>query len=211
VTNEGNTGREIKVTVEKGTEWIGYKPPQIAVWAEDSEGNYVETLYVTNKIATQGWGLAGGDRRKETLPYWCYQRGVQYDDGLYLPTMDDPLPDAVTSATPPGSFVLLSKMPGDPKLETFVVLVEFNESWDYNDDYPGGLQPGDPNYSAVSGQPSVVYAATADENTGNGQYEMEIIGHGSPDGEDGNLYEDMSMLTTALGIVESISVEVGSN
>jgi hypothetical protein len=207
VTNEGNTGRDIKVTIEKGTGWT--RAPQIAVWAEDSEGNYVETLYVTKKMATQGWYGLGNIRRKETLPYWCYQRGVQYDDGLYLPTKDDPLPDAVTSATPQGSFVLLSKVPGD--LEAFVVLAELNESWDYNDNYPDNLQPGAPDYSAESGQPSVVYAANIDINTGNGQYEMGIMGHGSTDGEDGNLYEDMSMLTTALDIAESISVEVGVN
>ena len=50
-------------------------PPQIAIWLEDKDGNYLSTVYVTHKIATQSWLMAGKNRRKEALPHWCYSRG----------------------------------------------------------------------------------------------------------------------------------------
>ena len=49
-------------------------PPQIAIWIEDADGQYLGTLYASKKIATQSWASAGGNRRKETLPYWCYRQ-----------------------------------------------------------------------------------------------------------------------------------------
>ena len=52
-------------------------PPQIAIWTEDMKGHYLSTVYVTHKIATQSWQFSGGNRRKEALPHWCYQRGVE--------------------------------------------------------------------------------------------------------------------------------------
>ena len=84
---------DLKISIEKGEEWLHNfplflginikNPPQIAIWTEDMEGNYLSTVYVTHKIATQSWQASGGNRRKEALPHWCYQRGIQYEDGLY--------------------------------------------------------------------------------------------------------------------------------
>lgn len=87
---------DLKISIEKGEEWLHNfplflginikNPPQIAIWTEDMEGNYLSTVYVTHKIATQSWQASGDNRRKEALPHWCYQRGIQYEDGLYLPS-----------------------------------------------------------------------------------------------------------------------------
>ena len=83
---------DIKVCIEEGDEWLhnfplflGIKkknPPQIVIWMEDINGNYLSTLYASHKIATQSWQSAGDNRRKEALPHWCYSRGVKYEDGL---------------------------------------------------------------------------------------------------------------------------------
>ena len=83
---------DLKISIEKGEEWLHNfplflginikNPPQITIWTEDMEGNYLSTVYVTHKIATQSWQASGGNRRKEALPQWCYQRGIQYEDGL---------------------------------------------------------------------------------------------------------------------------------
>ena len=81
-------------------------PPQIAVWIEDAQGRYLSTVYASSKIATQSWLAAGGNRRREALPHWCHSRGVQYADGLYLPTKSEPLADGISGATPRGSFDL---------------------------------------------------------------------------------------------------------
>lgn len=70
---------DLKISIEQGEEWLhdfplflGIKkknPPQIAVWLEDTAGNYLSTVYVTEKAATQSWQSAGGNRRKESLPH----------------------------------------------------------------------------------------------------------------------------------------------
>lgn len=116
---------DIKIIVEKGEEWLHNFPlfmgikiqnaPQIAIWAEDMEGNYLTMIYVTSRIANQSWRQAGENRRKEALPHWCYSRGVQYEDGLYMPTKKEPLTDGASGATPRGDFT--TSMQADPSIK----------------------------------------------------------------------------------------------
>lgn len=210
---------DIKVCIEEGDEWLhdfpaflGIKkknPPQIAIWLEDTHGKYLSTIYASHKIATQSWQMAGGNRRKEALPHWCYSRGVQYEDGLYLPTKDNPLTDGMSGATPRGSFDL--KLNPASTLKQFVVKVEINHSTDWNDNYPKSAKEGDANYSGGkegSGQPAVVYAANIDLSSGLKSFEATLIGHSSPDGSTGTINSDVSNLTTALNIVKRITVNI---
>jgi hypothetical protein len=65
--------------------------PQIAIWLEDANGRFVDTLMVTRLVGTFGLGnrpgrrdLGGGylapyGRREMTLPVWAHRRGVEYD------------------------------------------------------------------------------------------------------------------------------------
>ena len=65
---------DIKVCIEQGREWLhdfpvflGIKkknPPQIAIWLEDMKGNYLSTVYVSHKIATQDWQMAKATAEK---------------------------------------------------------------------------------------------------------------------------------------------------
>lgn len=210
---------DVKVRIEQGTAWLhdfplfmGIKkknPPQIAIWIEDPAGRYLATIYATHKIATQSWTAAGGNRRKESLPHWCYTRGVQYDDGLYLPTKSQPLTDGISGATPHSSFDV--KLTPDSALKQFVVKIEINHSTDFNDGYPESAAEGDANYSGGemgSGQPALVYAATVDLTSGERTFEAMLLGHSSPDGTSGEIEEDITQLTTALHIVERITVTV---
>lgn len=210
---------DIKVCIEQGREWLhdfpvflGIKkknPPQIAIWLEDMQGNYLSTVYVSHKIATQDWQMAKGNRRKEALPHWCFSRGVKYFDGLYLPTKDKPLVDGISGATPRESFDV--KLRTANHLKHFVVKVEVNHSTDFNDKFPKNAQEGDANYSGGkegSGQPAVIYKAEVDLTTGKKTFEATLIGHSSPDGSDGEIYTDMSGLTTALEIVEQITINI---
>ena len=122
-------------------------PPQIAVWLEDAEGRYLGTLYASKKIATQSWVSASGNRRKEALPYWCHQCGVVYDDGLYLPTKDQPLVDGMTGATPRADFdILLKEKTG---VRHFYVIVEVNHSTDFNDRYSEDKMEGETRLATV--------------------------------------------------------------
>lgn len=186
---------DIEVCIEQGREWLhnfpvflGIKkknPPQIAIWLEDMQGNYLSTVYVSHKIATQDWQMAKGNRRKEALPHWCYSRGIRYDDGLYLPTKDKPVVDGISGATPCESFDV--KLRTANHLKHFVVKVEVNHSTDFNDYFPKNAQVGDSNYSGGkegSGQPAVIYKAEVDLTTGKKNFEATLIGHSSPDGSE---------------------------
>ncbi len=210
---------DINVKIEKGDNYLHdfplfmglnkKNPPQMAVWVEDMQGNYLSTLYVTFNAGTQGWKSAGNNRRKESLPHWCHQRGVKYSDGLYLPTKDEPITDAVTGATPKGSFDVLMRTKSMPK--TFVVKVEVNHSIDWNYAYPEDATPNSPNYSGGSegsGQPAVVYYAIVDLDSGADTFEAVYAGHSSPDGSNGELIAETEGITTALNIVKQITVTI---
>lgn len=210
---------DIKVFVKKGDEWLHdfpallginkKNPPQIAIWVEDMSGNYITTIYATHKIATESWQSNGGNRRKESLPVWCYSRGVQYSDGLYLPTKNEPLVDGISGATPHGSFDVKIRPVAD--LKQFVVKIELNHSTDWNDNYPKNAKEGDSNYSGGkegSGQPAVVYSAEIDLDSNRKQYTATIIGHSSPDGSNGDIYPDTSSLTSALNIAKEITINI---
>lgn len=210
---------DIKIFVEKGDAWLHdfplflgiekKNPPQIAIWVEDMRGNYISTIYVTHKIATESWQANGGNRRKESLPVWCYSRGVRYFDGLYLPTKKEPLADGISGATPHGSFDVKICPIGD--LRQFVVKIEVNHSTDWNDAYPKDAKESDANYSGGkggSGQPAIVYSVAIDLDSSQKQYTAIIIGHSSPDGSDGEIYPDVSFLTSALNIVKEITINI---
>lgn len=208
-----------KITIEPGEAWLhdyplflGIKkknPPQLAVWLEDTEGNYLATVYVTCKIATQSWQSAHGNRRKEALPYWCHRRGRVYEDGLYLPTKEHPLTDGLTGATPRSGFDI--KLTPGHVPTCFVVKIELNHSTDFNAFYPESAGTNDAGYSGGqegSGQPAVIYAADVDLSAGTKTFEAVLIGHSSADGSSGELDTDLSGLTTALHIVKRIAIEL---
>lgn len=210
---------DIKVCVEQGQEWLHdfpvflgitkKNPPQVAIWLEDMQGNYLSTVYVSHKIATQDWQMAKGNRRKEALPHWCHSRGIMYGDGLYLPTKDEPIVDGISGATPRKSFDVKLKTISD--LKQFIVKIEVNHSTDFNDCYPKNAKEGDANYSGGkegSGQPAIIYMAEVDLSKGETTFEATLTGHSSPDGSDGEIHTDMSGLTTALEIVERITINI---
>jgi hypothetical protein len=217
-TRAETTGTDITLAFEKGehyaqpTKVFGLIPmdltPQIAVWIEDTDGHYVDTLFVTEKAGTQGWMISKKIRRPESLPCWSHRRGVIYPDGLYMPTRENPLTDAVTAASPAGDFRLATKAP--QALTKFVVLAEINNPGDYNEAYAKTPDEGSPNYSrgGVSGQPSIVYAATVDLSSGPATIELIPVGHGSPGGTDGSINPDLSGLTTAKDIIKSITISI---
>jgi hypothetical protein len=186
----------VKVHIEQGDEWkhkfnvFVKNDPQIAVWIEDTAGNYLSTIYVTKRIATQSW--RGASERKEALPHWSYLHGTVLD--------------GVSGATPKGSFDV--KLAPADTLKHFVVKVEINHSTDYNSSYPENAKEGDVNYSASSGQPALIYSAKIDLISGIKSFDAAIIGHSSPDGSNGEIYQDLSGFTTALKIVKGITVSL---
>ncbi|MBU0630249.1 MAG: DUF2271 domain-containing protein [Candidatus Margulisbacteria bacterium] len=187
-TNIKAKGKRIRVLVDKGAAWshkygflfVGLDlGPQLAVWTEDTYGNYMETLYVT-----KFWS-----GRKEALPYWRQRIDQKHPEYI----------DAVTGATQMKDWTLTSRL--GKEQDTIVVKAELNNSFDYNKYFTK-------ENSGVNGQPSVVYAATVDIYDREKPYTMKLVGCGSLDGSDGLLHPETSKLTSAKEIIKSLTVEM---
>lgn len=210
-TNAAGKGLSFVLEFEKGK---SHNHPLMAVWAETLDGEYIQTFYVAQSIATSifdygeqvgGKWQPGKVRRPAALPYWSYKRGVKAPDGLYLPTPDNPVPDAYTAATPSSDFLLKSRF-DEPLEGKFRLLFEINQSWDWNEYWTTTRYPDDKEYK-TSSQPAIVYACEIDGSR-NGKYEMKPIGHSHYSGKDGSLTTDISTLTTAMEIVKTVTVRV---
>lgn len=207
-TNVTGKGVIIETEFLKGKE---HNHPLFAFWVEDTDGNYIQTLYVSKSIATSTFERAENDkgkwetgiqRRPAALPYWSHKRGIIASDGLYLPTKENPVPDVYTGATPPGSFKLITRT-DELISKPFRVLLEINQSWDWNDYWHNDKFPGDKEY-ATSSQPSLIYSVIIDPVRLSSQYEFELIGHGHHSGKDGSLNTDLTTISTAKNIAKNI-------
>ena len=208
---------DIRIQIQTGENWLHdyplflgitkKNPPQFAVWIEDTEGNYISTIYATYKIATESWISNNGNRRKEALPYWCHKRGIVYSDGLFLPTKKQPLTDGITGATPKVDKEIQLNLKEFTK--PIVIKAEFNQSLDFNNFFPENAKETDSNYSGGkegSGQPAVIYAATIYPNAT--RTYLKLIGHSSSDGSSSEIFTDLNKLTSAKNIVGNIYVDI---
>ena len=200
--------------------------PQIAVWVEDTTGRYIKTLFVTNSTAKghflggrtkenfkdiDGSGLKINNefRRVNALPYWSHARGIIAEDGLYAPTINSPLPDGISGATPNGSFELRTNFFTQKK---YIVKLEVNVAFDDNRYYSEYDYPEDSLYhsgTGLLGQPSVVYSTFVDRNNEN--YLFSYTGHTYPSGTSQYLFKDKEGLTTALEIIDYAILQVGKS
>ncbi len=213
-----NVGKhKISLELKKGK---SFKFPLFAVWVEDSAGNYIETLYISRVIAssTFRYGKKVNDtwesavlRRPEALPYWSHKRGIQASDGLFIPLDDSPDLDGVSGATPTNNFIVKSTA-NFRNSNVYRVLIEINQSFDWNEYFSKDRFPNDEIYSGSGqiGQPSLIYAAEMEvEEVQPVTYKiMNLIGHGHYSGKDGKLYQDLSHITTAKNIAERIILTV---
>ncbi len=192
-----------------------FNNPTFAVWIEDMNETLVSTIFVTKSIATGKYGHAyskdniwlpdsGISIRPATLPYWLHK---QTNGNIHSVSPQNPLvPDAVSGATPKGSFTIETAV-SKQLPNKFRVLLEINQAWDWNEYYTNAEYPGNFEYK-TSCQPSVIYAVTIDLQSPIKTYYLQPIGHGHYAGEDGLLYTDLRGHTTALQIAKSISVQL---
>lgn len=210
-SNLAGTGMNLEIHFTKGK---AHNHPLMVIWTEDTTGKYIETLYVAESIGkgvflhgdeSTGKWLPGEIRRPAALPYWAHKRGVKAKDGLYIPTADDPMPDAVTGATPPGDFILNTRT-SSVYPDVFKVLFEINQTWDWNEYWTNNKYPGNDEYK-TSCQPALVYSATLHPRDAGSEVELKLIGHSHYSGENGNLFTDLSTITTAKEITRSVKVK----
>jgi hypothetical protein len=155
-----------------GDDWY-----QMALWLEDPQGGYAQTLYVTADVGREGlgngfWRLFGLTLREapESLPVWAHRRGVRYGNSYY-PPKEEPLPDAVTGATikQPGilkGFDLEDAVSRRIDASPWNCLLELNVSRD--------------------GIPSMVFQAAPTANGGAAPF--RFLGYGDQNGRDGTLH-----------------------
>lgn len=211
-SNVNGKGINLKVTFTRGK---SHNHPMMAVWIEDVTGKYIQTLFVNQSVATStyqygdkkgGKWKPGVVRRPAALPYWSHKRGIKAPDGYYMPTPDDPVPDAYTGPTPQKNFIL-STRPDEPLSESFNLLFEINQPWDWNKFWTNNKYPDNEHYK-TSSQPALVYSVTVDPSVKDSTYTMKVIGHSHYSGADGELYTDLSTITSAMEIAESIKVHI---
>lgn len=159
---------DINKDLWEASDWA--EPPQLALWLESPTTGAIRTLFVTYRTATDEW--EGKSSCPPSLPYWVsrYREEFGRDRG---PTRQDPLPDAVTGATPRLSFSHAFEVgEGDWNL-----YLEVNVSGDYNQHYRK-VFTGTRFEDFGNGQPSLVYRAH--DITGGDGVEVELIGMTTP-------------------------------
>jgi len=212
-SNLPGTGQKLEVSFLAGK---AHNHPTFAIWLEDQDGKYIQTLFITRAIGqgvftygdkTEGKWKPGEVRRPAALPYWGHKRGIQAADGLYIPTPENPVPDAYSGATPSGNFKLQTRP--DTRLQGKVkLMMEINQTWDWNEYWTNSKFPDDVNYK-TSCQPSLVYSTLIDfSNPATAPLILTPVGHGHYSGKDGSLNPDLSTITTALNIASEISIRL---
>jgi len=211
-SNVGGSGQSVEIELIKGK---AHNHPTFAIWIEDTIGNYLQTLFVTRAIGqgifehgdkSGGTWKPGEVRRPAALPYWAHKRGVKNIDGSFEPTPATKVPDAYSGATPAGSFNL-STRPDKVFKGKVKLMLEINQPWDWNEYWTNALYPDDADYQS-SCQPAVIYSAVIDLDNPGAKIELKPIGHSHYSGKTGELFMDISTITTALHIAEQIAVTV---
>lgn len=211
-SNPMGSGPAMEIEMTRGE---GHNHPLMAIWIETLDGKFIQTLYVAESIgkgvfqhgdASRGFWKAGEIQRPSALPYWSHKRGIKNDKGFYLPTPTNPVPDAFTGPTPGQNFILHTKL-NEPGLNSFNVLFEVNQTWDWNEFWTNNKFPNDEEYK-TSCQPALVYSAKVDLENPQGSYQMKVMGRSHHSGANGDLFTDLETLTTALHIAKQITIRV---
>lgn len=207
-----NNGSSITLQFERGKQ---HNHPLFAVWLADEKGNFIQTLYISKSIAkgyfergnnkTGRW-MPGEIQRPASLPFWAHNRGIKNEYGTYMPTPRQPEADAYTGATPPASFILNIKTE-KPLVGKYKIMLELNQSWDWNDYWHNAKFPDDKEYK-TSSQPALVYAVEIDTAKPETEYTMNPLGHSHYAGKDGSINTDLKTITTALQIAKRITVKI---
>lgn len=209
-SNESGTGPHLQVEFVRGE---AHNHPLMAIWVEDENGAYVQTLFVAESLGkgifqhgdgTSGKWLPAEIRRPAALPVWSHSRGIKEPDGLFVPTPENAVADAYTGATPQISFSLDTRL-DKTGLTKFYVYFEINQTWDWNEYWTNNKFPDD-NVYKTSCQPSLIYRTLVDLDDDLKENTMELIGRGHHSGKDGEIYTDLETMTTALNITRSITV-----
>lgn len=149
----------MELNVKAGESYDAEKPPYFAIWLENQGGYHIKTLHSPDR------------EHMDQLPYWAFK--VKGWEKAKREAEEQGEVDAVTSATPNGSFDPADYiLPADPENATpYTLLIEIN-------------QPGDANRS-YKDQPSLVYSVEIDNLHPKIYQLLEIVGYPKREDEDG--------------------------
>jgi hypothetical protein len=159
--------------------------PQVAAWVESTDGRYLATIFVTAKAERNGWISAPPAGRPEALPIWNHVKQGKAD--------------AVSAATSSGATLRGSDLAARLPDGKYVIKLEVNRSYDYNDTWTR-------ENSGVTGQPSLVYRAELVIGGGRKEATFEPIGTGSVTGADGSMREGLAGVDSALRLFSRMTV-----
>lgn len=207
-----SNGTKLEIYFTKGE---SHNHPSLVFWIEDTEGNFIKTLFINKAIgkamfnygdSASGSWKPGEIQRPASLPYWAHKRGVKNEYGNFIPSAKMPIPDAYTGPTPKRDFVLTTYT-GELESTKFILKMEINQTWDWNKYWTNNKYPNDSEYK-TSCQPALVYEVLIDTESTSKEYILQAIGHSHYNGSNGSLTSDLSTMTTALNIAEKIKVDV---
>ncbi|OHD05955.1 MAG: hypothetical protein A2Y34_09855 [Spirochaetes bacterium GWC1_27_15] len=181
--------------------------PQMAIWLEDENGNYIETIYVTQRTAKANWFGGKNIKRPSSLPIWSHKRGVKYSDGLYTPDNKNPLPDSQTGATAKSDFTKVWNIPTNISNGVYIIKIEVNSAFDFNEFYQEKLSNSNRFYNDLNGQPSILWEGKLEIDKKENQTDLNIVAHGEVLGKNGDIETDLTNITTAKILLRSVRVK----
>jgi hypothetical protein len=213
VFNPDGNGPELEISFTMGD---AHNHPLMVIWAEDENGQFIQTLYLAESISTgvflhgdmsSGKWMPAVVKRPAALPYWTHRSGNKEKIEAGLKENDKLVPDAFTGPTPPANFVMSVKMNNDEH-RVFRLYFEINQTWDWNEYWTNNKFPDDEDYK-TSSQPALVYTTLINLDDPQSEYSFMLLGHSHWSGRTGELFTDLSTMTTALDIAREIKVRVG--
>lgn len=130
-----------------GTTLSGSGNNVYTIWIENSDRSFIQNLYICTK-------LTNGTLTGTVLPYWHVN---------VLGKSDTTEVDAVTGATLARQNFTVTKQLKDPAKRQFKIYFETDQSWEVNDWF-------------LKDQPSIVYCASVDLDSGVTSYTLNPIG-----------------------------------
>ncbi len=211
-SNPGGQGLLMTLKLEKGS---AYNHPLIVVWLETEDGEYVETLFVTETIGKEMYKQANisSEKGKEesadllaALPYWIHQCENNNSNGLLVSNQNNLSAEDIVRPTPCGSFDLSFHLSNCPA-GNCRILIELNQIY-YKDKYQYGHHSGEPE-PLTSAQPSIIYEAVVDPHILPDSISMKPIGLGDKTGKTRILQTNPKTTTPSKQIASKITLVVG--
>jgi hypothetical protein len=203
ITDSAMLTLEFTLDVIRNTyEYTTYgEPPQLAIWIEHSDSDFIQTVWVSNRAGKNEW--KGKVECPVALPYWDSRHKFE-KSGFRERNIFERLVDAISGATPTGGeFSTSVKIPECSRWSYFI---EVNASGDYNRDYSYWSKDGLPD-SEGNGQPSIIYRGYIEADSTNISV-PELIGRTLQRVPVDSVIPDLAGITTAKELIQNIEVKI---